>query len=55
MKKAIQSIIVALAVSAICSGAYAVVRVAVLEANFITIDKKLARVLCLLGEKSNCE
>lgn len=55
MKKTISSIICGLAIAAISTGAYAVVRVAVLESNYHIIDKKLTRVLCILGERSNCE
>jgi len=62
MKKNISKIITSLIVLAASTGAYAVVRVAILESKMDyndndhkRIEKKLDRVLCKLGERSNCE
>ncbi len=62
MKKNISKIISSLVVLAVSTGAYAVVRVAILETNMesndkdhVRIEKKIDRILCKLGETSNCE
>lgn len=55
MKKTFQTIIAGLAISAICTGAWAVTEVKILKVTYMEINSKLNRVLCLLGEKSNCK
>jgi|GEM_PF-5679712 len=62
MKKNISKIISSLVVLAVSTGAYAVVRVAILESKMDynesdhqRIEKKIDKVLCKLGETSNCE
>lgn len=62
MKKNISKIISSLIILAVSTGAYAVVRVAILETEMTDnkqehakIEKKIDRILCKLGETSNCE
>jgi hypothetical protein len=62
MKKNLQKIISSLIVLAVSTGAYAVVRVSILETDMKTndkdhvrIEKKIDRILCKMGETSNCE
>ena len=62
MKQNISKIISSLVILAVSTGAYAVVRVAILETQFTgnekdhaKIERKIDRILCKMGETSNCE
>ena len=55
MKKLINGIAATLIASAITAGAWAVVNVKIQETQIESIDKKVSKILCKMGEDSECD